>query len=190
MPNKKKPRIRNRPRNKGNRLKLLENQNQNDNEIEEAEYAPQNEFNDHEMIKETLAKDANDDNIHQAHDIDNNDEDDDNDDDMPGLIEETVAANHDNKAKSSLKDKQSFEDPIKNFEKIMQSKFLQKKPQQSESKTKTQTKTKEVENNDTASDEKNAFIQNLQKKMEDMMANGNSYFICLILFICCFLLLR
>ena len=179
MPNKKRPRIRNRPRNKINRLKLLENQN--DNETEEAEYAPQNEFNDHEFSEETLAKDANanDNNIHQAYDIDNDDEDD-NDDDMPGLIEETVAVNHDDKAKPSLKDKQSFEDPIKNFEKMMQSKFLQKKPQNSDSKTKTQTKTKEkakeVENNVTTNDEKNAFIQNLQKKMEDMMANGKSYF--------------
>lgn len=177
MPNKKKPRIRNRPRNKANRLKLLENPNENQNDNNEAqeeeEEANQKEFNDPASSRETLVKATNADGMA-------NEEDD--DDDMPDLIEETVAANqaHDSKAKSPLKEQQHYEDPLDNFKKIMQSKFLQKNPQQADAKTKPITKTKEKSKEiqsksaTTANDEKNAFIQNLQKKMEAMMANGKA----------------
>lgn len=167
MPNKKTPRIRNRPRNKANRSKLLENPSNN----EESEKSIEN--------IEELEIELNDPKV--------SDEDDD-DDDMPELMEESLDLKNEQKSKSSHVTQE--QDPLKNLQNLMKCKFLQKatktekdlkqketkvKPNQQSNKpgkSKEKQQTAAKDNKDEV--EKNAFIQNLQKKMEAMMANGKN----------------
>ncbi|KAM7358238.1 uncharacterized protein ACRADG_003291 [Cochliomyia hominivorax] len=168
MPNKKNPRIRNRPRNKANRLKLLENQNDNE---EQPDQSP----------NQTLSIECNDPKESEVV----NDDDDDDDDDMPDLMEEHNETNVTQKFKHfKASQEEEEEDPLKNLQNLMKCKFLQKviKPEKDlktkETKVKTndnkkgKAKEKQADKDNDAS-EKNAFIQNLQKKMEAMMANGD-----------------
>lgn len=164
MPNKKNPRVRNRPRNKANRLKLLENPANNEEKQEKSVVdikLLENELND---PKES---------------------DEDDDDDMPELMEESTEA----KIDFELKPNASLEqDPLKNLQNLMKCKFLQKdtktekvlkqketkvKPNQQNVKPgKSKEKQTTTKDNNKDEAEKNAFIQNLQKKMEAIMANG------------------
>ncbi|XP_023297280.2 uncharacterized protein LOC111679909 [Lucilia cuprina] len=178
MPNKKNPRIRNRARNKANRLKLLENQENQENlnneqtvtNIQEQEHfkLPKSELNEPSLHEEA---------------------EDDEDDDMPELMDDNNVAFN--------KTPQQEQDPLKTLQNLMQSKFMQKQSKTSEAKetknkaTEVKTndkdlkekslknanvkagKTKEKLNENESASEKNAFIQNLQKKMEQMMANGD-----------------
>lgn len=145
MPNKKGTRVRNRPRNKANRLKILENQD--DGKDEKQPPADLSEPN--------------------GSDVD--------DIDLPDLMEDPI----------DVKNAKQEQDPTVALENLMKSKFLQKdsskdkncevasnpdiaKVKSANSKV---TKSKDGERATNAS-EKNAFIQNLQKKMEAMMANG------------------
>ncbi|XP_058980020.1 uncharacterized protein LOC131803082 [Musca domestica] len=197
-PNKKKPRIRNRPRNKANRLLAL----QGDQQSQEEESLPLEE-----NIEPTQNLNSKEENV----------SDDEDDEDMPGLEDEsepTEDASHELDAVTTIhrkmhekilktqgnvpssgqtpKEKETQRD---NQKSKVKEKTPETKPYKSGSKNaasnnnnkpvpetgeknpkvnqKPKEKSKEKENLPENKTEKSAFIQNLQKKMEAMMSDGD-----------------
>lgn len=227
-PSKKKPRIRNRPRNKANRLKNeFELQNENNESEEEQSENNGSEVTVNKSMKANELSNANISNATIVNEISANNQNgiqnhnqgvtqlqedrySPSDDDMPQLMEEdkpteknltpkTAAPNQSVSSNNAVNN----QDPMENLERLIKKeteKKLQKqiKQQQNQSSPQQNVKSspktdlkktpkandkKSKEKNNGANMEQNAFIQNLQRQMESMVANGKYSCIVVIIFV-------
>uniref|UniRef100_A0A1A9WHZ8 MYND-type domain-containing protein n=1 Tax=Glossina brevipalpis TaxID=37001 RepID=A0A1A9WHZ8_9MUSC len=159
-PHKKKPRQRNRPRNKANRLKNLENPNKSVNEEEIVE------SNELSCLEQTEQKES----LIKGEDTD--------DDSMPELFDEgnDYLSNTNQSSSSSCKALENLENVLKkNIQKLNNKEENLSEEVETTSKAEFRVKAafKNTEISTEVNNEQNVFIQNLQHQIESMMANGN-----------------